>query len=175
MVGFALAAVLWHMSSVDRDPVLAVASSVDRGEVIESSDLEVAYVGSDDGIAHLSEAETASVVGRVALADLEVGTLLTRGMLADDAAVASGEGVVGLALEPGELPTSTLLPGDRVNVVAGEVSSSEPLVEAAEVFSVEELDGGGGRFVALKMPEAPANTVAAAAERGAIRLVLVDR
>lgn len=175
MVGFALAAVLWHMSSVDRDPVLALASDVARGAVVESSDLEVAYVGSDHDIAHLSEAERASVVGRVALADLEAGTLLTRGMLADEAAVASGEGVVGLALKAGQLPTSTLLPGDRVNVVAGEASSSEPLVEAAEVFSVEALDGGDGRFVALQMPEGPANTVAAAAERGAIRLVLVGR
>ncbi|MBW3630839.1 MAG: neutral zinc metallopeptidase, partial [Gemmatimonadetes bacterium] len=42
MVGFSLAAVLWHMNATDKVPALALASNVARGEVIEPGDLDEA-------------------------------------------------------------------------------------------------------------------------------------
>ena len=60
-----------------------------------------------------------------------------------------------------------------------EVCLAFPAIQALEagyeVYAVEELGTQGRRFVSLKLPETDANRVAAAAERGRVRLVLVGR
>lgn len=182
MIGFALAAVLWHMSSTDRQPALALADSVSRGEVIKASDLRVVYLSSDAPIARLSKGEAAAVVGHSALSDLAAGTLLTRASVAPRLTVGPGEGLVGLSLEPGQVPAANLLPGDVVNVIAGptnavavqpEGGGTAVLAARAVVVAVGSTGTQGRRFVSVKLPEAEANRVAAAAERGPVRLVLV--
>ena len=185
LLACALGVVLWQLNATQKDPVLAVANAVARGEVIEADDLAVVYVSSDDPIAHLRRDESSRVVGRIALADLEAGALLTPGVVSDGPAVEAGQGIVGLSLEPGQVPTGRLRAGDLVNVVAGtppgagdaEAANTDdgPLVEGAEVFAIEELTASGRLFVSLKMPEDDANRVAAAAERGPVRLVMVGR
>ena len=184
MVGCALAAVLWHMSTTDKRAALALAGPIARGEVIEASDLRVVYLSSDDPIAHLGRAESSAVVGRTALLDLPAGTLLTKASVAPGLSVSQNEGVVGLALDPGQAPATELVPGDLVNVIAGpsEGGGNQPAVaptslvaSRAAVYAVEDLGTQGRRFVSIKLPEADANRVAAAAERGPIRLVLVGR
>ena len=86
----------------------------------------------------------------------------------------AGEGVVGLALEPGQFPAMAIAPGDVVNVVApGDGGDETLLAEAAVVFAVEDLGGQGRRFISLRTSEGEANRVAAAAESGPVRLVLV--
>ena len=181
MVVFALGAVLWHSSTTEREAVLALVGDIERGDTIASTDLRVVYVASDDPIAHVRREESGDIVGRIAMTDLEAGTLVTRSQVADRVAIGAGEGVVGLALDPGQFPALGLLPGDRVNVVAaetitpedGEDVSSPVLARGGEVFAVEDLGGQGRQFVSLRMSEDDANRVAAAAERGPVRLVLV--
>jgi Flp pilus assembly protein CpaB len=180
MVAFALAAVLWHLSSTDKDPVLALAVDVERGEVVEATDLRVVYMASDEPLASLPGSASATVVGRVATTDLEAGTVLTRSQVTERVVLAPGEGVVGLALDPGQFPALGLAPGDRVNVVTAapadpseNSAASVVLVSGGEVFAVEDLGNQGRQFVSLRMTEADANRVASAAERGPVRLVLV--
>lgn len=185
MVGFALAAVLWHMSTTDRQGALALAGPVSRGDVIKASDLRVVYLSSDSHIARLNKGEAAEVVGRTALSDLPAGTMLTRGSVAPALTVGPGEGLVGLALEPGQVPDANLRPGDVVNVVGGpsdtagavqaEGGGTAVLASRAVVYSVEAAGAQGRRLVSVKLPEADANRLAAAAERGPVRLVLVAR
>ena len=183
-VGFALAAVLWHMSTTDKDPALALAAPVSRGEVVEASDLRVVYLASDDPIARLGRSAATDLVGRVALADLPAGTILTSGSVAPRLSVGPGEGLVGLALDPGQVPATRLLPGELVNIVAGPAEGAAVaadgrltavLASRATVFAVEELRTEGRKLVSVKLPESDANRVAAAAERGPVRLVLVGR
>jgi len=181
MVAFALGAVLWHSSTTEREAVLALVGDIERGETIAGADLRVVYVASDDRIAHVRQEESGDIVGRIATTDLEAGTLVTRSQVANRVAIGAGEGVVGLALDPGQFPALGLLPGDRVNVVAaepvapedGEDAPSPVLARGGEVFAVEDLGGQGRQFVSLRMSEDDANRVAAAAERGPVRLVLV--
>ena len=185
MVGFALAAVLWHMSSTDKQAALALDRPVSRGHVIEASDLRVVYLASDDPIAHLGRTDAGSVTGRVALTDLPVGTLLTAGSVAPRVTIGADEGVVGLALEPGQVPAIELLPGDLVNVIAGPAEGggaaetvggqTSVLASRAAVYAIDDLGTQGRRVVSIKLPEADANRVAAAAERGPVRLVLVGQ
>lgn len=189
-VVFALGAVLWHLRAVDSSPALAVTGAVERGATIGVDDVRVVYVSSDDGVARLDESQIDQVVGRVALVDLAPGTLLTASVVADRPAVAPGEGVAGLALDPGAYPALGLSPGDRVNVVrstdpaavttAGggdgdEASGGSEVVVAqgATVLAVDEL-ASDRRLVSILAPERDAEAVAAEAGSGALRLVQVS-
>ena len=69
-VVFALGAVLWHLSAVEKVSALVVASSIERGEVIDASDVSVAYVSSDHPLARLDVSQINPVVSRVALVAL---------------------------------------------------------------------------------------------------------
>jgi hypothetical protein len=177
VAGCALAAVLWTASSVERDPVLAIRQPVLRGEPLTADDVGVVYVSSDNPISHLAEDHLPQVIGRVAATDLSEGTLLSAGLLLDGSAVEPGAGVVGLALEPGQVPTPSLRSGDIVNVVAAGSAGSDGTViaERAEVYAVEDLPAEGRVFVSLSTNEVDANTIAAAADGTPLRLVLVSR
>ena len=183
IIVFALGAVLWHLSAIDRSPALAVAAGVDRGDVISAEDVDVVYVPSDSSIARLDESQLDQVVGRIALIELAPGTLLNRSVVADRPSLTDGQGVVGLSLEPGGYPAIGLAPGDRVNVVqttdpaaeGGEADEGADAVIArgATVFAVEELPSDR-RLVSILTAEPDADAVAAAAGSGSLRLVLVS-
>lgn len=174
-VGFALAAVLWQANSTQREAALALATKVDRGDTITAKDLRVVYLGTDDHVVRLAPSESVKVIGQVAIGDMAAGTLITRANITDVAALGPGEGVVGLALDPGQFPSGRLTPGDLVNVVASGDTGGKLLAAAAVVYSVEELGGQGRKFVSLRASEADANGVAAAVEHAPVRLVLVGR
>lgn len=174
-VGFALAAVLWQANSTQREAALALAADVDRGDTITAADLRVVYLGADDAVVRLAPSESVKVIGQVAIGDMPAGTLVTRANVTEVAALAPGEGVVGLGLDPGQFPAGRLAPGDVVNVVAPGDTDGQLLAEAAVVYAIEELGGQGRKFVSLRASEADANRVAAAAESGPVRLVLVGR
>lgn len=176
-VVFALGAVLWHLSAVEKVPALAAASSIQRGEVIEAADVRVVYVSSDQALARLDSSQLERVVGRVALVDLAEGTLLTQSVVAEAEALEAGDGVVGLSLDPGAYPARGLAPGDRVNVVrAADLADldAEPAVIArnATVFAVDEL-ASDRLLVSVLTNEGDAEVVAATAGAGGLRLVLV--
>lgn len=181
---FALGAVLWHLNAVDRSPALAVVASVERGDTISAADIKVVYVSTDDALARLDESQLSQVVGQVALVDLAPGTLLSRSVVADGPALDSGEGVVGLSLEPGGYPAMGIAPGDRVSVVRtaepavdeggdGGEPSEVVLTRDATVFAVEEL-ASDRLLVSIVTAEDDAEAVAAAAGTGSLRLVLVS-
>ena len=163
-----------------RESILALANPVERGQAIESDDLMVVHVATDDPITSLSSEAAARLVGLTAVADLEAGTILTPAHFVSRSLLDTGEGVVGLALAPGEYPTPLLAPGDVVDVV---VTNRGPLeqgglapatvVGSAVVFDVAELGTQGELFVSLRMPAEAAAEVAVAAAENRVRLVLV--
>ena len=176
-VMFALGAVLWHLSSTSKVPAVAAAGEIARGDTIDAEDLRVVYVASDDPLARLSPEESPEVIGRVALVDLAPGTLVTPALVADAASVEAGDGVAGLALDPGQYPALGLAPGDRVNVVragdgATDGGETEVIARAATVFEIEDL-ASDRKLVSILTSEADAEAVAAAAGTGGLRLVLV--
>ena len=178
----ALAAVVLFSRAAAREPILALANPVERGEVIGSDDLMVVYVATDDPITSLSSGAATGLVGLTAVADLEAGTILTAAHLVSRSLLNAGEGVVGLALAPGEYPTPLLAPGDVVDVVVTNrgspesgATTAEVVVSSAVVFDVAELGTQGERFISLLMPVAAATEVAGAAAEDRVRLVLVAR
>ena len=176
----ALVAVVVFSRAAAREPVLALAQPVERGQVISSGDLMVVYVATDDPITTLSSEAAYGLVGLTAVTDLEAGTILTPAHFVSRSLLDAGEGVVGLALAPGEYPTPLLAPGDLVDVVVTDSGSLEPgvtnaevLVASAEVFDIAELGTQGVRFISLRMPAQETAGVAGAAAAGGVRLVLV--
>jgi hypothetical protein len=126
--------------------------------------------------------ELSTLVGLTAVSDLEAGTIVTPAHFVARSVLEPGEGVVGLALSPGEYPTLRLAAGDLVDVIRTESSAASEaeatdggvvLAERAEVFDIAELGSQGQRFVSLRMPEDAAADVARAAAQGRVRLVLV--
>ncbi len=177
----ALVVVVLVSRAAARDPVLALAQDVERGQVVSSADFRVVYLGTDDQVATVAADEMATLVGLTAVVDLEEGTIVSPGYLAARPALEPGEGLVGLALSPGEYPTLRLAPGDMVDVI---LTGSQPagvdggtgdvvLVAGAEVFDISELGTQGQRFVSLRMDAADAADVAQAAVERRVRLVLV--
>jgi hypothetical protein len=170
----ALGFVLFNAASVQRTPVLALATEVQRGQVLEVEDLQVAHVGTDDVLALTPADRSDLLVGRAAVTDLAAGTLLTTDQVAAGSTLTPGAGVVGLALAPGQYPTPRLAIGDLVSVV--EVSNElTVLVEAAEVVGIEPVGTQGQRFISLQTDEPEATAVAQAAATGEVRLVLIAR
>ena len=176
----ALAAVVLFSRVAAREPILALANPVERGQIVASDDLMVVYVATDDPITSLSSEAAAGLVGLTAVADLEAGTILTPAHFVSRSLLDAGEGVVGLALAPGEYPTPLLAPGDVVDVVLTDRGPLEPgapssvtVVGSAVVFDVAELGTQGERFISLRMPAEAAAEVAVAAAGDRVRLVLV--
>lgn len=176
---FALAGAWFYATSTVSVGYLALREDVARGEIIERTDLTVYELTTDAPIRALRAAAAVEIVGKVALADLATGTLITAEQFADTADIPPGSGVVGLDLDPGEFPSFSLRPGDRVRVVrvatgpAGTGGDPEVLADGVEV--VEVVEGGGrGRFVSLSVDLDIADRVAVAAASNEVRLIQVS-
>ncbi|MEL6986163.1 MAG: SAF domain-containing protein [Actinomycetota bacterium] len=174
---FALGGAWFYSTSTTRTAYLALRQPVERGQVIERNDLTVYELTTDAPILALRTSQLSEVVGKVSLADLSIGTLITAEQFADAADIPSGSGIVGLDLEPGEFSSYSLRVGDRVRILrvpTGSSSVEEPLVLAESAEIVEFIEGSGrGRFIALVLDVEVADQVALAAAQGEVRLIQV--
>lgn len=182
LVGFGLFGAITVARVAGREPVLALAQPIERGEQLTAAHLAVVNVGTDDAVTLVPTSDRDDLLGLTSTAGLEAGTLVTRSQFAEGPTVAAGSSVVGLALEPGEYPTATLRPGDRVVVVRTpattplEGDDNEPtvLVEAAEVFAIQTLSETAHTvMVSIVVPEDAVPDIAAAAASDRVRLALV--
>ncbi|MEM7272975.1 MAG: SAF domain-containing protein [Actinomycetota bacterium] len=175
---FALGGAWFYSSSTDSDGYVALRADVQRGEQIETSDLVVVQLKTEDELELIPARDFRSIVGKLALADLAAGTLVAPQQFADRVDIPSGQGVVGLSLSAGEYPTTGLRPGDRVRVVAvpnGAAAGNE----AAEVLDPAALvteviqTGGDTRFISLTTDTEVADRVAAVEAEDRVRLIQV--
>ncbi len=168
----------------DAAPVLAMRSTVARGEVIERGDVVIARVGADPALHPVPAAEAASVVGQRAAVDLPAGTLLTAGAVTRALVPPLGSSVVGLGLTPGLLPGGVLSPGDRVRVVTvtgpddpatGQSPGQGPGEVAAVVAAVHPSPTSTTVVVDVVVARELAAQVAVRAAAGQVVLVLDSR
>jgi hypothetical protein len=180
----ALGALVAATSGRDRVPVVSLSDDVERGEVIDESDLTLTYIEANRSVAYVDEAARSDLVGQAALLDMPAGAIVTIGQFGPPTAVtAAGQGTVGLSLEPGQLPALPLSAGDRVSVVGGSGSGGAggvrpgQLVAGSEVVSAERVDDQSESWwVSLRTGEADAVALATAAANGTrLQLVLVGR
>lgn len=174
---FALGGAWFYSTSTSSERFVALRAPVQRGQQIEAIDLVFFEIRTDEDIEAIPAADYLDIVGRLAVTDMAAGTLLTPGQFTDQADIADGFGIVGLALETGEYPTVGLRPGDWVRVVgvprSGEGNAAaEVLAERVQVVEVVG-DAAGARFVSLTMDTTTADLVASVEAEGRVRLIQV--
>ena len=98
--------------------VLAVGTTVYRGEVVEASDLTTVVLHGQPPGPTVSAADEATVVGQRAVFDLPAGSLVAPGSLTGTTVPDSGRSVVGLRLATGRAPATLLVPSAPVRIVA---------------------------------------------------------
>lgn len=175
---FALGGAWFFSTSTSSTGFVALLNDVQRGDVIERTDLVTVQVRTDTPIQAIRAENFQTIVGQVALVDLAAGTLVAPQQFAEQADIPTGQGIVGLSLSVGEYPTAGLRTGDLVRVVAvpaGNAPSNAPaevLVAQAVVTEVQS-SGGDARFISLTMDTSMADQVAAVAADGRVRLIQV--
>ena len=177
----------WLFTRVgDTEAVLALARDVPRGAVVTDADLVIAQVNTDPALGPVPAAELAEVVGRRAAVDLSVGSLLTTAGVTDSVVPAEGQSLVGLLLDPGQVPEESLLSGDPVRIITTPALGDDP-VEAAPLemraivrFAQPITDAlneveTGQVSVDLVVPEQDAARLASWAATGRVAVVLDTR
>jgi Flp pilus assembly protein CpaB len=181
MLACALAAGVSFSNVANRTPVLVVARPVTAGQVIQSTDLREALVGSDAQGATIAASRRSSIIGRSAGVELVEGAILDPALLADGPAAGTGQAVVGATRKEGQFPVE-LSVGDRVLAVrlpsasataGGDPPTPTPI--SATVVGVRPLDAGGGVAVSLAVGPDLAPKLAVAGARSELSLVLAPR
>jgi SAF domain len=178
IAGSALGAAVAFTRAGDTTSVVTVTDGVARGETITREDLTTTRVAGVDGAVPADQ--LGDLVGRTALVDLLPGQVVVEAASTSDPIPAPGESLVGVALEPTNLPDG-LAPGDSVKVLAAPEEGTDPdpggaeLAEA-QVYSIGESEvvgsGSGVQEVTLIVPEDDADAVALYS--AADRIVIVE-
>jgi hypothetical protein len=179
LVAFCAAGVAAFTASLGhRRAVLVVVRPVSAGAAIRDGDLGEARLAPDPALRTVPAGQRSRMVGRVASVNLVAGTLLAEAELATGPQVDAAHAIVGLALKAGQFPTG-LRPLDTVTVVETSPPSSlgpvdaAVLVDAAQVTATAAAADGQTTIVSVLVPRTVAPTVAGAAARGQISLVLL--
>ncbi|MFB4305918.1 hypothetical protein [Actinomadura sp. GTD37] len=186
ILGGALASAYLVMASGERVSAIRVAQPVAAGQRIPASALEEVQIG-DTGIQYLAWTERAKVNRHIAAVPLVRGALLTNAMISPETAPENGRVIVGLALKPGQLPSSDVVQGSRVTLYAvGGGQSGGPragtvLAQDAVVIGIGGGGDGGGptrlrsdqTSVDVAVLPADAAQVTQAASAGAVAIALI--
>ncbi|MCB2175757.1 MAG: SAF domain-containing protein [Actinomycetales bacterium] len=179
MVG-ALVAVWLVTSAGDRADVVMLARDVPFGTTLTADDLTLTAVAVDPGVSTVSAADTASLVGQVAAADLVAGSLLAPGQVTAAAPPGPDEVLVPLPVSAERLPASGLSAGDRLLVVdtpavAADPPSAAPESFAATVVRLGTPDLNGVSVIDVVVAEVDGPALAARAATGRFAVVLQSR
>jgi hypothetical protein len=178
IVGCALGAAVAFARAGDTTSVVVMNDGVARGETISREDLTTTRVSGVDDAIPADELE--DLVGRTATVDLLPGQIVQEEASTADPIPAQGEALVGVALEPSQVPAD-LGSGDSVLVLAAPEEGADPNASGAElanglVYSISDTEvvgtGGGVEHVTLVVPESDSASVALYAS--ADRIVLVE-
>lgn len=172
----ALVAGLLYADAGDREPVLAVARTVEVGQVLAPRDVREVLAGAVPGVRTVPAAQRSSVVGRPALVRLVPGALLHPAQLGNGEGPAPGLAVVGALLRPGQYPIG-LRPGDEVLALrlidaAAGIGSAAPVRATVAALGAP---AAGGMVVSLATEPSDAAPVAAAGAAGHLALVVAPR
>jgi hypothetical protein len=155
--------------------VVAMTSTVYRGEVIEAADLSSVTLSGDPAVPVIPADQAQTLVGQLAAYDLVAGSLVAPESVTPAALQATQRAVVGMKLAGGRAPADFLVPGAPVRLVALPPVDAQPGARdpyAGKTFvarTVSSVPGpdAGSLFVDVDVPAAQAPTIAmlAAQER----------
>lgn len=167
----ALAGAYAYSAATDRIGVVALARTLPVGATVAPADVREVQLPDDTGLATVPWAERDAVIGRVTVASIQGGQILTPASVTTARVPAPGEAVVGVSAEPGRVPTSDLVPGDEVSVITGPGQSPR----SASVVSASGPDVSGRRGIDLLVQQVDAAELALASSEDRVVVVLVGR
>ncbi|RNI24776.1 SAF domain-containing protein [Flexivirga caeni] len=161
--------------------VIALRTTVHRGDVIQRNDLMTVRVSADRGVRPVSGSDMSQVVGKRAAYDMAAGGLLTSSAVTNALVPAAGQSVVGIGVAPGQLPGIALQAGDNIRVIAtpgdqgGSVAATSSASTTATVVDVQAEGSNGQQVVDVAVPDSQAAELAAQASTGKVAIVLDSR
>jgi hypothetical protein len=158
--------------------VVAMATTVHRGAIIQARDLTTTTVSGTTQVSTIPAAGLSDLVGKRAAYDLVQGTLVPAAAVQDTPLPATGRAVVGVSLPQGRAPLGLLTPSAPVRLVAlpAEAQASGPADAApAQTYLGRVVDTSGGPDgtstvvnVDVAAADAPAVALLAAQDRIAV-------
>lgn len=171
-----------------RGSYLAMARTVEAGQIVTAADLGTVDLAGAANLNALPATERSSVVGRAATITLEAGSLVPAGAVGTPSGLGAGEVLVALGLKTGQYPPS-LREGDHVMIVgtgtgsgvgvttgAVDDAAGTALVADSRVMAVTSAAPGSGSdevVVSVVVDGAAAAPVAGAASVGKVSVVLL--
>jgi hypothetical protein len=172
----------------DKAPMLAAAHPLTVGQTVSASDLTRVSVSAGPGVATIPADSADALIGRTVRTAVPAGALLARAEFTASPVPKAGRALVGVGLQPGQLPARSLRPGDSVLVVAtpgdrsqsagaagGKGSGSRPAPVRARVVDVGKPTTDGTVTVDVTVPSDQGGAVAALASTGRVALVELGR
>lgn len=185
IVGFGALGYHFYTAAGAKTSVVVAAQDIPVGHTISRQDLTTTEVAG--GVTAVAGGNLSSLLGQHASVKILKDTLVQRAMVTTGSTVTSGQSLVGVAVVPGQIPSSGLAPGDKVQVLqlpdkgasssgttptSGSAAAGATLVQSATVFDVRaNPTSAGGTLLTLLVPAADAFGVAQASNNGAIALI----
>lgn len=178
-IGALLAGWAWT-ATTNTQEVLVARHSIERGAVIQASDLAKVRLSADPALKPVAGSQLDQVVGQRAALDIAEGGMLTPDSFTAEVVPGEGQSVVGVALTPAQAPGGGFQYGDHVRVVVtpaqgDDLPAGAPLTNDATVVGVHTSDETGATVVDLLVPKADAAVLATRVATDNIALVLDSR
>jgi hypothetical protein len=157
--------------------VVAVAQTVLRGDVIEKGDLTTVTLRRGSVARAIPATQLDQIVGQRAVFDLVEGSVIPTNAVGEVVIPPDGQAVVGLKLSGGRAPSTLLLPGAPIRLVAlpsTESSKNDKLTGSVYVARVVDLSAapdGTSSLVNVTVASAQAPVIAALAAQDRVAVV----
>lgn len=164
-----------------RTQVVTVVRDVQVGQVLTEQDLGTASISLDPAVKAVHADDVKAVVGKRAAVELKPGSLLTPSQVTKDSLVKAGEQLVPIGLKPEQVPATSLVPGQRVELVhvpaqgdtdTDKTSTAPETITGRVVKASKAAPGTGVVVVDVATSATDGPTVAAWVSASALRLVL---
>lgn len=173
--------VVWLVGAAgSRVEVLVLRADIPYGQAIKSSDLAIARISMDPGIAVVPASDRGALVGQFPAIPLAAGMLLSRSMVVPNLGPAVGKSLVPLAIAAERMPAMGLRPGDEILAVDAQGAANSGASEigsgfrstSALVVRVGPADINGVTVVDVVVTSGAAPDLAVASALGQVAIVL---
>jgi Flp pilus assembly protein CpaB len=180
ILGFGALGFYFYAQAGSKVPVVVAARDIPAGHTISRADLSTVEVAG--GVTAVAGAHLSSLVGQTATVEILPGTLVQRSMATASSSLSPSQALVGVALGPGQIPSSGLVPGDRVEVLqlppkssgGSTTGSSAVLTASAVVYDARANPAAaGGSLLTLLVARSDALGIEAASNAGLVAVVKV--
>ena len=181
IVGLGALGYYFYTTAGSKVAVVVATRDIPVGHTISRADLSTTQVSG--GIIAVAGGHLSSLVGQHAAVEILPNTLVQRSMVTGGSTVKPGQSLVGVAADPGQIPSSGLVPGDRVEVLqlpqkgtsnSGSAAPNAVLVPSATVYDVRaNTSTSGGTLLTLVVLSADSYGVAQASNSSLIALVKI--